>query len=71
MKSDRRDRLVSSVIKDRYGESTEKWPASGLENETLGLRCDGQGCVLNRNKTTTTQALSPMRWSRTAVSLTW
>ena len=58
MQPDRRDRFVRSVIKDRYDESTATWPASGLENKTLGLGCDAQGCVLNRHKTTATLALS-------------
>jgi competence protein ComEC len=49
---DRRDRFVRSVITERYGKSGRAWGADDL-------KCDAQGCVLNRNKTTLSLALSP------------
>lgn len=57
--SDRRDRFVRSVIKDRYSISTERWPKAGAENADLGLTCDALGCALVRNDTTVALALTP------------
>jgi len=51
---DRRDRFVRSVIIERYGKSAAPWAAADL-----GLRCDAQGCVLARDETTLSLALSP------------
>ncbi len=58
MSPSKRDKFVRSVFKSRYGESLERWPSSSQENAALGLRCDGQGCVLKRHNTTVTLALS-------------
>ena len=54
---DRRDRFVRSVLKERYGQSQERWPVAEA-NAALGLACDAAGCVLNRNDTRVTLALS-------------
>jgi competence protein ComEC len=48
---DRRDRFVRTVFKERYGASTEKWPAAGVENKNLGLLCDSAGCRVSQDET--------------------
>jgi competence protein ComEC len=43
----RGDRFIREVWTERYGASKVAWPASG--EEAIGLRCDSDGCMLDRN----------------------
>lgn len=58
LNTDRRDRFVRSIIKERYGESKARWPTGGQENARLGLTCDALACNITQNETAATLALS-------------
>jgi competence protein ComEC len=64
LNTDRRDRFVRTVIKERYGASKARWPtsgkqASGTQNANLGLACDVTACNVTQNETSLTVAFSP------------
>jgi len=44
----RTGRFVREVWADRYGISKMSWPQNGSGDGSLGLACDGDGCVLSR-----------------------
>ncbi|MBL8631539.1 MAG: ComEC family competence protein [Rhodospirillaceae bacterium] len=63
LNTDRRDRFVRTVIKERYGASKTRWPTvgkegPGKENADLGLTCDRLACNFTQNKTVLTLAFS-------------
>ena len=49
LKPGRVGRFVREAWTERYGASPLDWPGSGARDNTLGLTCDGDGCVLARN----------------------
>ncbi len=59
LNTDRRDRFVRTVIKERYGASKLRWSASGKQNTDLGIVCDSTACNLTQNETALTLAFSP------------
>jgi len=58
MKPDRRDKFVRSVLISRYGQSSETWPSLGAASISLGVRCDAQGCAIERHGRTVSFAFS-------------
>lgn len=47
MRPGRGDRFIRAVWQERYGHSAVPWPDT--QSDALNLRCDSDGCILNRN----------------------
>jgi len=49
MRPGRSGRFIREVWGERYGAAELSWPKPGIPDESLGLACDGDGCILVRD----------------------